>query len=155
MSTSEVLARSRRPLATAALAGAAATLLALPAAGEAATGQSCTTVRPVSGSSNVRLANGVTVVKPPATVPAGTQLIVGARYPASSPYKSVYAFISSSRSGSAIGEKFFTGSGASLRCATIGSKLQAGTTRYIQYQLVPKKQGGKRTKVFYQVTVSS
>jgi hypothetical protein len=85
----------------------------------------------------------------------GSGGIVGARYPASSPYKSVYAFISSSRSGSAIGEKFFTGSGASLRCATIGSKLQAGTTRYIQYQLVPKKQGGTRAKVFYQVTVQS
>jgi hypothetical protein len=154
MSTPEFPAM-RAAAATAALAGAAFALATLAGPGEAATGQSCTQLSPVSGSTKVSLAHGVTVIKPPSTVPAGTQLIVGARYPASSPYKSVYAFISASRSGSAIGEKFFTGSGASLRCATIGSKLQAGTTRYIQYQLVPKKQGATRTKVFYQVTVQS
>jgi len=139
----------------AALAGAAAALAIVAAPGEAVTGQTCNQVQPVTGSTKVRLATGVTVVKPPANVPAGTQLVVGARYLASTPYKSVYAFISSSRSGSAIGEQFFSGSGAKLRCAKIGGKLQAGTTRYIQYQLVPKKQGGKRTKIFYKVTVQS
>jgi hypothetical protein len=53
---------------------------------------------------------------------AVTQLVVGARYLASTPYKSVYALISSSRTGPAIGEQFFPGS-------------------------------GKRTKIFYKVTV--
>jgi hypothetical protein len=139
----------------AALAGCAATLAIFAGSGEAVTGQSCTQVQPVSGSTNVQLATGVTVVKPPATVPAGTQLVVGARYLTSTPYKSVYAFISSSRSGSAIGEQFFSGSGAKMRCAKIGNKLQAGSTRYIQYQLVPKKLGGTRKKVFYKVTVST
>jgi hypothetical protein len=46
------------------------------------------------------------------------------------------------------------GVGPQPRCAEIGSKLKAGT-RYIQYPLVPKKQGGKRTKIFYRVTVRS
>jgi hypothetical protein len=122
---------------------------------QAAAGRSCTQIPPVDGSTNVRPATGVTLVKPPSEVPAGTQLVVGARYLASTRYKSVYAFISSSRSGPAIGEQFFSGSGAKLRCANIGSELQPGTTRYIQYQLVPKKQGGKRTKIFYKVTVQS
>jgi len=54
-----------------------------------------------------------------------------------------------------IGEQFFSGSGAKQRCALIGGKLKAGTTRYIQYQLVPKQQGGKRTKIFYKVTVQA
>ena len=97
----------------------------------------------------------MTGVKPPATVPAGTQLVVGARYLASTPYKSVYAFISSSRTGPAIGKQFFSGSGATLRCANIGGKLQAGSTRSIQYQLVPKKQGGTRKKVFDTVSIGS
>jgi hypothetical protein len=47
------------------------------------------------------------------------------------------------------------GVGPQPRCAEIGSKLKAGTTRSIQYPLVPKKQGGKRTKIFYKVTVTS
>jgi hypothetical protein len=136
-----------------ALVGAAATLMVLAGPGEAVTGQTCAQLAPVDGSTKARPATGVTLVKPPATVSAGTQLVVGARYLASTPYKSVYAFISSSRTGPAIGEQFFSGSGAKLRCANIGSKLKAGTTRYIQYQLVPKKQGGKRTKIFYKVTV--
>jgi hypothetical protein len=135
-------------------AGAVAVLAVTPAG--AVTGKSCTQIQPVDGSTMVRPATGVTLVKPPSSVPAGTQLVVGARYLASTPYKSVYAFISTSRSGPAsIGEQFFSGSGAQLRCAEIGSKLKAGTTRYIQYQLVPKKQGGKRTKIFYKVTVTS
>ena len=107
------------------------------------------------GSTRVSAPNGVTLIKPPSSVPAGTQLVMGARYPSSSPYKSVYAFISSSRGGSSIGEKFLTGSGSSLRCATIGQPLQAGATRYVTYQLVPKKQGGKRTKIVYQVTAQA
>jgi hypothetical protein len=128
-------------------------VLAVP--GKAATGRTCTQLPPVSGSSNVQPATGVTIVKPPVTVPAGTQLVVGARYLASTPYKSVYALISSSRTGPAIGEQFFSGSGATLRCANIGGKVQAGATRCIQYQLVPKKQGGTRKKVFYKVSVGS
>jgi hypothetical protein len=131
----------------------AAALAVSPAA--AVTGKSCTQIDPVEGSTMVHPATGVTLVKPPTSVPAGTQLVVGARYGASTPYKSVYAFISSSRTGPAIGEQFFAGSGAKLRCANIGGKLSAGTTRYIQYQLVPKKQGGKRTKIFYKVTAES
>jgi hypothetical protein len=151
-----MLAVGVRPLApAAALVGAAATLAILAGPGEAVTGQACTQIPPVEGSTNARPATGVTLVKPPTTVSAGTQLVVGARYLASTPYKSVYAFISSSRTGPATGEQFFSGSGAKLRCARIGSKLKAGTTRYIQYQLVPKKQGGKRTKIFYKVTVQS
>jgi hypothetical protein len=146
-------ARRWRCATAVAAAGALLTLGAVSPA-HAATGQSCSQVPPVTGSTQVRLANGVTLVKPPATVAAGTQLVVGARYPASSPYKSVYAFISASRTGPALTEKFFTGPGSSLRCTTIGRKLQAGT-RYIQYQLVPKKQGGKRTKLFYKITVQS
>jgi hypothetical protein len=141
---------------TAATLGAVALgVVAAVTPADAATGKSCTQIPPVDGSTTVRPATGVTVVRPPATVPAGTQLVVGAMYLAATPYKSVYAFISSSRTGPAIGEQFFSGSGAKLRCATIGSKLKAGTTRYIQYQLVPKKQGGKRTKIFYKVTVQS
>jgi hypothetical protein len=124
-------------------------------AADAATGKSCAQIEPVDGSTMVHPTTGVTLVKPPSSVPADTQLVVGARYLASTKYKSVYAFISSSRSGPAIGEQFFSGSGAKLRCANIGSKLKAGTTRYIQYQLVPRKQGGKRTKIFYKVTVES
>jgi hypothetical protein len=141
-------------LATAVGAGAlVAAFVVAPA--DAVTGKTCSQIEPVEGSTTVHPATGVTLVKPPTSVPAGTQLVVGARYLASTPYKSVYAFISSSRTGSAIGEQFFSGSGASLRCANIGGKLKAGTTRYIQYQLVPKKQGGKRTKIFYKVTVES
>jgi hypothetical protein len=135
----------------------AVALVAIPAVTpvDAATGKTCTQIEPVDGSTMVHPTTGVTLVKPPSSVPVGTQLVVGARYLASTKYKSVYAFISSSRTGPAIGEQFFSGSGAKLRCATIGSKLKAGTTRYIQYQLVPKKQGGKRTKIFYKVTVQS
>ena len=150
------MARTRTAISLAALGLAALTSGAvLAGSGEAATGRTCTQLPPVSGSSKVQLATGVTVVKPPATVPAGTQLVVGARYLASTPYKSVYAFISSSPTGQAIGEQFFSGSGATLRCANIGGKLRAGSTRYIQYQLVPKKQGGARKKVFYRVSVRS
>jgi hypothetical protein len=134
-------------------AGALAVLAVTPAG--AVTGKSCTQIQPVDGSTMVRPATGVTLVKPPSSVPAGTQLVVGARYLASTPYKSVYAFITSSRSGQDIGEQFFSGSGANMRCAQIGGKLKAGTTRYIRYQLVPKKQGGKRTKLFYKVTVEA
>ena len=137
------------------VAASALVAFAVVAPSSQGAGQSCTTVRPVTGSTNVSAPNGVTLVKPPSSVPSSTQLVVGARYPAGSPYKSVYAFISSRRTGSAIGEKFFSGSGAHLRCATIGSRLRAGTTRYITYQLVPKKQGGRRTKIVYAVTVSS
>jgi hypothetical protein len=118
-------------------------------------GQSCNVVEPVEGSTRVSAPNGVTLIKPPSSVPAGTQLVMGARYPRASPYKSVYGFISSSRGGSAIGEKFLTGSGANLRCATIGNRLRAGTTRYLTYQLVPKQQGGRRTKITYRVTVTA
>jgi hypothetical protein len=103
----------------------------------------------------VRVAKGVSLVRPPADVPGGTHLLVGARYGASTPYKSVYAFVSSSRSGPAIGEQFFTGSGTTMRCALIGSKLAAGTTRTIQYQLVPRKQGGRRTKIFHTVAAAT
>jgi hypothetical protein len=127
--------------------------LAISASPSEGAGQSCSVVEPVDGSTRVSAPNGVTLIKPPASVPAGTQLVIGARYPSSSPYKSVYAFLSSSRGGSAIGEKFLTGSGSSLRCATLGQKVPAGATRYITYQLVPKKQGGKRTKIVYRVTV--
>lgn len=129
-------------------------VLAVAPAG-AVTGKTCSQIQPVEGSTMVKPATGVTIVKPPSTVPAGTQLVVGAKYLASTPYKSVYAFISSSRTGPQTGEQFFSGSGASMRCANIGNKLTSGTTRYIQYQLVPKKQGGKRTKIFYTVTVES
>jgi hypothetical protein len=142
-----------RPLGCLLAAGALAALAATPA--QAVTGKNCTQIPPVDGSTMVHPTTGVTLVKPPSSVPAGTQLVVGAKYLASTKYKSVYAFISSSRSGSAIGEQFFSGSGSKLRCANIGSELQPGTTRYIQYQLVPKKQGGKRTKIFYKVTVQS
>jgi hypothetical protein len=145
----------RRPiLAVSSVAASAIAVLAIAAPSQGA-GQSCSVVEPVEGSTRVSAPNGVTLIKPPSSVPAGTQLVMGARYPSSSPYKSVYAFISSSRSGSAIGEKFLTGSGSSLRCATIGQPLQAGATRYITYQLVPKKQGGKRTKIVYQVTAEA
>ena len=65
------------------------------------------------------------------------------------------AAASSTRGGSAIGEKFLTGAGGTLRCATLGRPLQAGSTRYITDQLVPKKQGGKRTKIVYRVTVAA
>jgi hypothetical protein len=133
---------------------AALVVLAITPAG-AVSGKTCSQIQPVEGSTMVKPAAGVTIVKPPSTVPAGTQLVVGARYLARTPYKSVYAFISSSRTGPQTGEQFFSGSGATMRCANIGNKLQAGTTRYIQYQLVPKKQGGKRTKIFYTVTVES
>jgi hypothetical protein len=141
-------------LAVSSVAASAIAVLAIAAPSQGA-GQSCNTVEPVEGSTRVSAPNGVTLIKPPSSVPAGTQLVMGARYPSSSPYKSVYAFISSSRGGSAIGEKFLTGSGANLRCATIGQPLQAGATRYVTYQLVPKKQGGKRTKIVYQVTAEA
>ena len=127
-------------------------MLAIAAPQSQGAGQSCSVVEPVEGSTRVSAPNGVTLIKPPSSVPAGTQLVMGARYPSSSPYKSVYAFISSSRSGSALGEKFLTGSGANLRCATLGQPLPAGATRYVTYQLVPKKQGGRRTKIVYRVT---
>jgi hypothetical protein len=142
-----------RPLLGLAAAGALVVLAVAPAG--AVTGKTCSQIQPVTGSTMVKPATGVTIVKPPSTVPAGTQLVVGAKYLASTPYKSVYAFISSTRTGPQTGEQFFSGSGASMRCANIGNKLQAGTTRYIQYQLVPKKQGGKRTKIFYTVSVES
>ena len=129
-------------------------MLAIAAPSQGA-GQSCSVVEPVEGSTRVSAPNGVTLIKPPSSVPAGTQLVMGARYPSSSPYKSVYAFISTSRGGSANGEKFLTGSGANVRCATLGQPLQAGATRYVTYQLVPKKQGGKRTKIVYQVTADA
>jgi len=141
-------------LAVSSVAASAIAVLAIAAPSQGA-GQSCNTVAPVEGSTRVSAPNGVTLIKPPSSVPAGTQLVMGARYPSSSPYKSVYAFISSSRGGSAIGEKFLTGSGAKLRCATIGQPLQAGATRYVTYQLVPKKQGGKRTKIVDQVTAEA
>ena len=127
--------------------------LAIAAPPSEGAGQSCSTVEPVQGSTRVSAPNGVTLIKPPSSVPAGTQLVIGARYPSSSPYKSVYAFLSSSRGGSAIGEKFLTGSGSSLRCATLGQKLPAGATRYITYQLVPKKSSRPRTKITYVVNV--
>jgi hypothetical protein len=137
-----------------AIAGAVVTTALVPATGQAVTGATCARLPPVSGSTYVRPATGVTLVRPPATVPTGTQLVVGARYLPSTRYKSVYAFISSSRSGPAIGEQFFSGSGAKLRCARIGQKLRSGTTRYIQYQLVPKQHGAKRKKVFFKISVS-
>jgi hypothetical protein len=140
-----------RPLCYLTAAGALAVLAATPA--NAVTGKNCTQIPPVDGSTMVKPTTGVTLVKPPSSVPAGTQLVVGARYLASTKYKSVYAFITSSRSGPDIGEQFFSGSGAKMRCAEIGNELKAGTTRYIQYQLVPKQQGGKRTKIIYKVTV--
>jgi hypothetical protein len=146
-----MLAYMTRSLA--ALGAGALIVLAMVAPADAVTGKSCTQIEPVDGSTMVHPTTGVTLVKPPSSVPAGTQLVVGARYLASTKYKSVYAFISSSRSGPATGEQFFSGSGAKLRCAAIGRELQAGTTRYIQYQLVPRKQGGKRTKIFYKVSV--
>jgi hypothetical protein len=130
-------------------------VLAIAAPSSQGAGQSCNVVEPPQGSTRVSAPNGVTLIKPPASVPAGTQLVMGARYPSSSPYKSVYAFISSTRGGSSIGEKFLTGSGSSLRCATIGQPLPAGSTRYITYQLVPEKQGGKRTKIVYRVTAQA
>ena len=37
----------------------------------------------------------------------------------------------------------------------LGRPLQAGSTRYITYQLVPEKQCGKRTKIVYRVTVAA
>jgi hypothetical protein len=86
-------------------------------------GKNSTQIPPVGGSTTVQLATGVTIVRPPATVPAG--------------------------------EQFFSGPAPSCAVRTIGRKLQAGTTRCIQYQVVPKKQGGKRKKVFYKVTVQS
>ena len=135
------------------VAAGALVVLAVAAPSSQGAGQSCSVVQPPQGSTRVSAPNGVTLIKPPSSVPAGTQLVMGARYPSSSPYKSVYAFLSSSRGGSAIGEKFLTGSGSSLRCATLGQKLPAGATRYITYQLVPKKQGGKRTKITYVVNV--
>jgi hypothetical protein len=141
-------------LAVSSVAASAVVVLAIAAPSQGA-GQSCSVVEPVDGSTRVSAPNGVTLIKPPSSVPAGTQLVMGARYPSSSPYKSVYAFISSSRGGSSIGEKFLTGSGANLRCANIGQPLQAGATRYITYQLVPKKQGGRRTKIVYRVTAEA
>ena len=137
------------------VAAGALVVLAVAAPSSQGAGQSCSVVQPPQGSTRVSAPHGVTLIKPPSSVPAGTQLVMGARYPSSSPYKSVYAFISSSRGGSAIGEKFLTGSGSSLRCATIGQPLPAGATRYVTYQLVPKKQGGKRTKIVYQVTAQA
>jgi hypothetical protein len=137
------------------VAAGALVALAVAAPSSQGAGQSCSVVEPVEGSTKVSAPNGVTLVKPPSSVPAGTQLVIGARYPSSSPYKSVYAFLSSSRGGSAIGEKFLTGAGGNLRCATLGQPLQAGSTRYITYQLVPKQQGGKRTKIVYRVTVTA
>jgi hypothetical protein len=137
-----------------ALLGAVAALAIVARPSDAVTGQSCSQLTPVTGSTNVRPAKGVTIVRPPTSAPAGTQLVVGARYLASTPYKSVYAFISSSRNGPAVGEQFFSGSGAKMRCARIGRPLRAGTTRYIQYQLVPRKPGAERKKIFYKISVS-
>jgi len=130
-----------------------ATFAAAP--GRAVTGETCTQLAPVAGSTYTHPVTGVTLVRPPAQVDAGTQLVVGARYGSSTPYKSVYAFIVSRPGGSAIGEQFFSGSGRSLRCAQIGSKLQAGVTRYIQYQLVPTAHGGKRKSITYKITTPS
>ena len=137
------------------VAAGALVVLAVAAPSSQGAGQSCSVVQPPQGSTRVSAPHGVTLIKPPSSVPAGTQLVMGARYPGSSPYKSVYAFISSSRGGSAIGEKFLTGSGSSLRCATIGQPLQAGATRYVTYQLVPKKSSRPRTKIVYRVTAQA
>ena len=140
-----------------AVAAGAVVLALLPGPGQAqGNGQpSCTQKPPVDGSVKVQVGQGVSVIRPPAEVPAGTQLIVGARYTSVSRFKSVYAFIMSAPGKQAIGEQFFAGAGGKWRCAPLGGKLQANTTRYIVYQLVPKQQGGKRTKITYRVTTAN
>jgi hypothetical protein len=146
--------RVARGVAVVIIGGAGGGMALLAAAGPVTADLDvCANILPVRGSTYVRPAPGVMIIKPPATVSAGTQLVVGAKYLPSTPYKSVYALTSARRRGPDLGEQFFAGSGAKLRCAQIGTKLRAGTTRYIQYQLVPKKRGGRRSAIHYKVSV--